>query len=95
MITEGTIQNHPPLKEKLEKAFDFRNIISTGSLDLDKKKPEAYKYVVAKLEVDPGKVLFLDDSADNANAALQVGLQAVQIISEEQAITELKNRLDI
>lgn len=43
MITEGSIQNYPPLKSKLEKAIDYQNIITTGALYLSKKEPEAYK----------------------------------------------------
>lgn len=95
IITEGTIQNYPPLKEKLETVFDFDNIISTGELGLDKTTPEAYEHVVEQLGIDPGKILFVDDSPDNTSAASTVGLQVIQCISEDQIISELKGRLDL
>jgi len=95
MVTEGTIQNHQPLKEKLEVVFDFDNIISTGALGLDKKKPEAYEYVVGELGTDPSKILFIDDSLDNVVSASKVGFQTIQFTSEEQVIVDMKEKLRI
>ena len=42
MITEGNIQNYPQLRERLETAFDYDKIISTGTLGLDKKTPKNF-----------------------------------------------------
>ena len=95
MLTEGTIQNHPPLRERLETAFDFDNIFSAGTLGLDKKKPVAYEHVVQKLGVEPSDIVFIDDSLDNLDAASQVGLQVIQSKSEDQVISDLKSRLGI
>lgn len=95
MITEGTIQNHPPLREKLETVFDYDKIISTGGLGLDKKKPEAYRYVSERLGVDPSVVLFIDDSTDNTSAASEVGFDVIQSASEDQTISDLKDRLEL
>ncbi|MFC1649414.1 HAD-IA family hydrolase [Patescibacteria group bacterium] len=95
MITEGTIQNHPPLREKLESAFDFEKVISTGALGLDKKKTEAYEYVVQELGVEPSEILFVDDSPDNIKAASEVGLQVIQSASEDQVISETKEKLEL
>jgi HAD superfamily hydrolase (TIGR01549 family) len=90
MITEGKIQNHPPLRKRLERVFNYNNIFSTGERGLDKKTPEAYEYVVKKLGVDPEEVLFVDDSSTNIQAASQVGLQTIQSISKDQSTSALK-----
>ena len=95
MITEGVIQNHPPLREKLETAFDFEDIISTGALKLDKKKPEAYEHVIKQLGVDASSILFIDDSSANTKAAEKAGLRTIQCTSENQTISELRDRLDL
>jgi len=95
MITEGDIQNHSPLKERLEKALDYNHIFSTSSLNLDKKKPEAYEYVVQELGVEPSEILFIDDSSDNITAASQVGFQVIQSLSESQVVSDLKESLDL
>ena len=95
MITEGVIQNNPLLKRQLQRVFDYENIISTGALGLSKQSPEAYKRVVARLRTDPGKILFIDDSTDNINAAKEVGLQTLQCTSENQVVTDLKQKLGL
>lgn len=94
MITEGTIQNFPLLKEKLETAFDFANIHSTGNLELDKKTPDAYTKILDELGLNPSDVLFVDDSAENIRAAREAGLQTIHFTSEEQAVQSLKKILD-
>jgi FMN phosphatase YigB (HAD superfamily) len=93
MITEGTIQNFPPLKEKLETAFDYSNIHSTGNLGLDKKTPEAYSKILGELGLNPKDVLFVDDGEENISAASKAGLQTTRFASEEQVIQDLKNKL--
>lgn len=94
MITEGDIQNHPALREKLETAFDYANIHSTGKLGLDKKNPEAYTQILGELGLNPNDVLYVDDSADNAKAASGAGLQIIRYLSEEQTVKDLRNRLE-
>jgi FMN phosphatase YigB (HAD superfamily) len=93
MITEGNIQNHPQLREKLASAFDYDKFVSTGSLGLDKKTPEAYGYVTKMLGVSPKEILFIDDSEANIDAANQQGLQTILFFSEDQVVTQLKNQL--
>lgn len=94
MITEGDIQNHPQLREKLESVFDYGKIVSTGSVGLDKKTPEAYEYVTKMLGISPKEILFIDDSETNIDAAKQQGLQTILFSSEDQVVTQLKNQLD-
>ncbi len=62
-------------------------------MGLDKKTPEAYKYILDKLKLPPSDLLFVDDSAENIAAATQAGLQTIQFVSENQTIQDLKNVL--
>lgn len=95
MITEGDIQNHPALREKLETAFDYANIHSTGKLGLDKKNPETYTQILGELGLNPNDVLYVDDSDDNSNAASEAGLQAIRYMTEEQTIKDIRGKLEL
>lgn len=90
MITEGKIQEYPDLKEKLAIVFDYEKIYSTGELGLDKKTPDAYEYVIKDLGVQPHKILFIDDSRKNSDAAKEAGLQVILFESEDQTVDTLQ-----
>ena len=65
----------------------------TFSHQLRTAKPDLaiYRHAAEGLGVEPSRVLFIDDRADNIEAARQAGMQAVQYINHpafEQAMVE-------
>lgn len=58
-------------------------------LGIAKPDPAIYGYTCRKLGVLPGDALFLDDKAENIEAARTVGLQAIQFSTAEALQVEL------
>lgn len=76
------LSNAPhPVSDALD-AADWRGILSdalySARLGLNKPHPDTYRKALAATGVqDPGRVLFVDDRADNCQAAAQLGLQVL------------------
>jgi 2-haloacid dehalogenase len=78
-----------------EERFDFLRIFD-GTLvsgDVGIMKPDAaiFEIAVEKFQLQPEKTLFIDDKAENVNAALALGFQAVVFEDAAQLETTLIN----
>ncbi len=74
IFTSGASLHLDPLvKPELEKSF--KGIYSAGEIGADKNTAESYKLICEKLGLNPAEVLFIDDTAENIEAARQAGLQ--------------------
>lgn len=81
---------------KISEGFGFQThmerIFSSHLLGLAKPDPEIFRVVANELAVSAGRVLFLDDNADNVRAASRVGMQSERVsgIGEtRQALVDL------
>jgi putative hydrolase of the HAD superfamily len=74
----------------------FELIIDSGWVGMRKPQPEIYHLTIEHLGegLRPDDCLFVDDNADNVEAARALGLTAVQFHSNEQAIPEIRAALD-
>jgi epoxide hydrolase-like predicted phosphatase len=52
-----------------------------------------YQIAIERLEVQPEEAIFVDDLAENVQAARAYGMQSIQFRSTRQAIAEVKNIL--
>lgn len=83
-------------KEKLFVSYpDVMDLFNSiyFSCDLGARKPDriAYQLVAKRLGVEPGKILFFDDSPVNVSGALDAGFQAVHVRSPENLCEILKS----
>jgi glucose-1-phosphatase len=62
----------------------FRRIVCSHELGARKPSEEAFKRLAALLLYQPGKMLFLDDLAENVAGAKSVGLHAHRVLSEAE-----------
>lgn len=53
----------------------FDQLLFSWRLGTTKPDPEAFDLATERLEVDPGRIFFVDDSADNVKAAAAAGWQ--------------------
>ena len=59
----------------------------------NKPDPEAFTGLFEHFGIDPEKAVFIDDNADNIEAAKKLGLHAIRFASYEQAKEELNQLL--
>lgn len=55
----------------------FRGVFASTDLGMRKPERRAFDAVVARIGVDPGRILFFDDLPENVAGARRAGLQAV------------------
>ncbi len=61
-------------------------------LRIAKPDPEIYEYTCARVGIEPGEGLFLDDKPENIAAAESIGLPAIQFTNVEALQVELERR---
>jgi epoxide hydrolase-like predicted phosphatase len=81
-------------REREQEAYGFEDLcdVVTYSHEEGLKKPDArfYETVLRKLDVQPHEAVFLDDMDVCVDGASRVGMEAVQFIGNEQAISALE-----
>ena len=84
-------------REREQAAYQFEDlcefIVYSHEVGLYKPDPEIYALTVERLLLSPQEVVFVDDRADNVEAAIAFGLHAVQFESNAQTIAALSQLL--
>lgn len=55
----------------------FDDVVVSARIGLTKPNPEIYRYVLKKYALDPARTLFIDDTHNNIEAALALGIQGI------------------
>lgn len=76
---------------QIEDAFD--SIVISAEEGVVKPDPRIYRISLNRLEVQPGEALFIDDMFPNVDAARQLGMQAIQFMSAQQAKSDVLDLL--
>ena len=92
IFTSEFIQEHPPVKEKLDPIF--KGVYSAARLGVSKIDPEAYKVLIQKIGINPNEAIFVDDTVENIEAAKIAGLKTVLFKDTARAIIEIAQLLD-
>jgi putative hydrolase of the HAD superfamily len=71
----------------------FDELVISAEEGLVKPDPRIYRLALERLAVAPEESLFLDDMPANVQAALSVGMQAVQFTRPAETMAELKRIL--
>lgn len=81
----------PQLLEQLKPWFvpPFESMIASRSVGMSKREPKLYTQVCQQLTAAPNQTIFVDDRADNCQAAEAAGLTVVQFVSTQQGTSEL------
>ena len=79
--------------ESIEREFawihGFDVLVWSYQLGIAKPDPEIYRHVMAKLGTKPEETLFLDDKRINIEAALALGMKAIEFSTVEQLRLDL------
>jgi len=79
------------VRSKFDDAFD--EMVISAEVGLMKPDPRIYHLALQKTGVAPAAAVFLDDFAENIEAARAVGMYAIQFTQPEKALEELKQLL--
>jgi putative hydrolase of the HAD superfamily len=81
-VTTGILSNMPgPMETGLRARYrwidEFTHNTWSHSVNLAKPEPAIYRHAAEGLRTPPANILFLDDKAENIEAALTFGMQAI------------------
>ena len=68
----------------------FDHVIESAKIGLRKPDPRIYQMMVATLQVNPEKCVYLDDLGVNLKPAREMGMTTIKVTSGAQAIAELE-----
>jgi putative hydrolase of the HAD superfamily len=101
-IPLGCITNNVPsgdgpgMARTMEKALAvsevmarFDHIIESSKAGIRKPDPRIYQMMCDALKVDPARCIYLDDLGINCKPAAALGMRAIKVVGEAQAIEEL------
>ena len=69
---------------------EFEGMVISGHEGIKKPDPRIFQILLDRYDLDPSTLLFIDDRADNAEAARQAGYHAVQFTGTEQLRRDLR-----
>ena len=67
----------------------FDAIIESSKAGVRKPDPRIYRMACERLGVDAGACVYLDDLGINCKPAAELGMQAIKVVSEAQALDDL------
>ena len=92
IFTEGSIQNDPEIKQKLDDVFVKG--YSVDQVGFAKSDVESYRRLLQMIGIEPSQVMYVDDKAENIEAASEAGLQAILYKNNEEVIGEVNKLLE-
>lgn len=73
----------------------FDQIIESSKAGVRKPDPRIYQMMCEALSVDPKACVYLDDLGINCKPAAQLGMQAIKVVTEAQALDDLARITDL
>lgn len=70
----------------------FSNVFFSNEIGFAKPDPQAFMYVLKKINAKPEDCLFIDDTIENVNAAKAIGIDAIHFENIPLLIKELQQR---
>jgi putative hydrolase of the HAD superfamily len=73
----------------------FEYVVESSKVGLRKPDPAIYELACEKLGVRPEDCVYLDDLGINCKPAAALGMKAIKVTSEEQALADLARAIDL
>ena len=67
----------------------FDLVVESSKLGIRKPDPRIYQFTCEKMDVAPGSCVYLDDLGVNCKGAAEIGMKAIKVVSEAQALDDL------
>ena len=68
----------------------FDMIVESSKEGIRKPNPEIYRIAMSRLDVEAGRIVFLDDLGINLKPARELGMKTIKVLNTNQAISELE-----
>ena len=88
-LTNWSGETFPVALQKFSFLSWFEGIIVSGDEKLVKPDPEIYKLLLGRYDLDAKNCVFIDDRADNVQAAVDLGFKGIQFSNDRQLRREL------
>ena len=88
-LTNWSADTFPHAKGRFDFLDWFEHIVVSGELNLIKPDPAIFQHAIERCELDPGRTLFIDDSAKNTAAAAGLGFHVHHFRSPDALRAEL------
>ena len=96
-ITNNMAQGHGPGMAATRTGADtgaqvmalFDAVIESSKAGVRKPDPRIYRMMCERLSVDPARCVYLDDLGINCKPAAALGMTAIKVVSEAQALDDL------
>ena len=83
-------------KDELEQIFArFEHVIESSKAGVRKPDPRIYMMMCERLGLEPVQCIYLDDLGINCKPASQLGMHAIKVTGEVQALADLAAVLDL
>lgn len=73
----------------------FDHVLQSSKEGMRKPQPAFYLLACERMNVEPSQVVYLDDLGINLKPARKLGMTTIKVLSENQAISELSEVLEI
>ncbi|HWQ37007.1 MAG TPA: HAD-IA family hydrolase [Burkholderiales bacterium] len=84
----------PPAEWKTALSL-FHEVIESSQIGARKPERRFYEIACARLVIEPGSAVFLDDIGANLKPAREMGMRTLKVVDPEAAIVELQSLLGI
>lgn len=81
VLSNSSAETWPRVQHRFDFFSAFDGIVISGQLGIRKPDPAIYLHLLETYALEPASTLFVDDSAQNVEAARAVGLQALRFDS--------------
>jgi putative hydrolase of the HAD superfamily len=73
----------------------FDHVVESSKVGIRKPDPRIYALACEELGVDPRHCVYLDDLGINCKPAAALGMHAIKVVTEDQALTDLEHALGL
>jgi putative hydrolase of the HAD superfamily len=76
--------------ERMAEVMALFDLVVESSIEgIRKPNPRIYQLTCERLDIDPGRAVYLDDLGINLKPARAMGMRTIKVLDEDQAIREL------
>lgn len=91
IYSSGSLFKMPELQPFLTPIFDKG--YSVSDIRFEKDNPDSFRFLAKQFNVQTSEMIFIDDTPDNLEAAVEAGVMTVHYRNNEQAIAEINDLL--